>query len=264
MDFDSYQRLLFERRDHGVLLITINRPEKHNAADSRMLAEFTRVWKDVAADETTRAVVITGAGKAFSAGGDLSEEINNLGDFPSVVKTLEEARGLVSNMVECDKPVISAINGPAAGAGLAVALLSDISIIGQDVAFTDGHVKIGLAAGDHSVIIWPLLCGMAKAKYLLLTADRIDGTEAERIGLVSKAVPREEVLDEALRIADQLALSPKYAVQWTKHALNNWLRMAMPAFEASLGYEMLTFFSPDAKEGMGAFLERRSPEFSKD
>ncbi|MBM7365657.1 enoyl-CoA hydratase/isomerase family protein [Gordonia hydrophobica] len=261
MQFDSYQRLLFERRENGVLLITINRPEKHNAADSAMLAEFTRVWKDVAADEATRAVVITGAGRAFSAGGDLSEEIDKLDDFPSVVKTLEEARGLVAGMVECDKPVVSAINGAAAGAGLAIALLSDISIIGEDVAFTDGHVKIGLAAGDHSVIIWPLLCGMAKAKYLLLTADRIDGREAERIGLVSKAVPREEVLTEALRIADQLARSPRYAVQWTKHALNNWLRLAMPSFEASLGLEMLTFFSPDAKEGMSAFLERRHAQF---
>lgn len=261
MNFEAYERLLFERRSDGVLLITINRPEKHNAADRQMLAEFTRVWKDVAEDDETRAVVITGNGRAFSAGGDLGEEVEKLNDFPAVVKTLEEARGLVSNMVECDKPVISAINGPAAGAGLAIALLADISIIGEDVAFTDGHVKIGLAAGDHSVIIWPLLCGMAKAKYLLLTADRIDGREAERIGLVSKAVPNDEVLTQALAIADQLARGPKYAIQWTKHALNNWLRLAMPSFEASLGLELLTFFSPDAKEGMSAFLERRDPKF---
>jgi enoyl-CoA hydratase len=159
------------------------------------------------------------------------------GGDPSVVKTLEEARGLVVNMVECDKPIISAINGPAAGAGLAVALLSDISIIGEDVQVTDGHVKIGLTAGDHAAIIWPILCGMAKAKHLLLTADRIDGREAERIGLVSKAVAREEVLTEALRLADQLARGPQYALRWTKHALNSWLRMAMPSFEVSLGLE---------------------------
>lgn len=262
MTFESYQRLSFERKPHGVLLVTIDRPEKHNAADSVMLAEFATVWSDIATDAETRVAVFTGRGdRAFCAGGDLDEEKDKLDDFPSVVKTLQEARALVAGMIECDKPVIAAINGPAAGAGLAVALLSDISVIGEDVAFTDGHVRIGLAAGDHAAIIWPLLCGMAKAKYLLLTADRIDGREAERIGLVSKAVARDQVLNEALSIADQLARGPQYALQWTKHALNNWLRLAMPTFESSLGLEMLTFFSPDAQEGMRAFVERRQPQF---
>lgn len=261
MNFDDYQRLSFERQPNGVLLITIDRPEKYNAADQRMLAEFAKVWQDVAADEETRAVVITGRGRAFSAGGDLNEEIQKLDDFPSVVKVLEEARGLVTTMIECDKPVISAINGPAAGAGLAIALLADISIIGEDVKFTDGHVRIGLAAGDHAAVIWPLLCGMAKAKYLLLTADTIDGREAERIGLVSRAVPTETVLNEALEIADRIAQGPQYAISWTKHALNHWLRMAIPTFESSLGLELLTFFSPDAREGMSAFIERRDAKF---
>ena len=262
MDFEEYERLVFERRENGILLITINRPEKHNAADRKMLTEFMTVWKDVADDPETRIVVITGSGRAFCAGGDLNEELEKLNDFPSVVKTFEEARGLVVNMVECDKPIISAINGPAAGAGLAVALLSDISIIGKDVQITDGHVRIGLTAGDHAAIIWPILCGMAKAKHLLLTADRIDGREAERIGLVSKAVAREEVLAEALRLADQLARGPQHALRWTKHALNSWLRMAMPSFEVSLGLEMLNFFSPDTKEGVSAFIERREPKFA--
>jgi enoyl-CoA hydratase len=262
MSFETYERLSFERKDDGVLLVTIDRPEKHNAADARMLSEFTSVWKDIREDPETRVAVITGRGRAFSAGGDLNEERDKLNHFPSVVKVMEEARGLVANMIECDKPVISAINGPAAGAGLAIALLSDISIIGEDVVFTDGHVRIGLAAGDHAALLWPLLCGMAKAKYLLLTADRIDGREAERIGLVSKAVPNAAVLDEALDMATRLAKGPQYALQWTKHALNNWLRLAMPTFESSLGLELLTFFSEDAHEGMTAFLERREPRFT--
>lgn len=263
MTYDKYERLVFERKPDGVLLVTINRPEKHNSADSVMLAEFATVWDDIAKDEETRVAVVTGAGdRAFCAGGDLAEERDKLSDFPSVVKTLHEARALVAGVIECDKPIISAINGPAAGAGLAVALLADISIIGEDVKFTDGHLRIGLAAGDHAAIIWPLLCGMAKAKYFLLTADQIDGREAERIGLVSKAVPREQVLDEALAVAQRLATGPQYATQWTKHALNNWLRLAMPTFESSLGLEMLTFFSPDANEGMSAFLERRKPDFA--
>lgn len=261
MSYDNYKRLTFEHRDNGVLLVTINRPDKYNAADNHLLAEYTQVWTDIANDDDTRVVVITGAGKAFSAGGDLTEEVDKLDNFDAAMRTFTEARGLVGNIIECDKPIISAINGPAAGAGLAVALLADISIIGQTVKITDGHVNIGLAAGDHAAVIWPLLCGMAKAKHILLTGDQITGEEAERIGLVSKAVDKDTVLDEALALADRLAQKPKYALKFTKHALNNWLRLAMPTFESSLGYELLTFFSPDAKEGMTAFLEKRTPEF---
>lgn len=142
-----------------------------------------------------------------------------------------------------------------------MALLADISIIGENVKVTDGHVNIGLAAGDHAALIWPLLCGMAKSKYLLLTGDRIDGAEAERIGLVSKATTDDDVLSEALELADRMAKAPRYALSFTKHALNNWLRMAMPTFESSLGLELLTFFSPDAREGMTSFLDRRKPGF---
>ena len=142
-------------------------------------------------------------------------------------------------MIECDTPIISAINGVAVGAGLAVALMADISIIDQDTRFTDGHIRLGVAAGDHAVAIWPLLCGMAKAKYYLLTSEFIDGREAERIGLVSKALPADEVLPEALAIAERLATGPREAITLTKRALNHWLRQALPNFEASLAYEML-------------------------
>src|SRR3954447_17131598 len=205
MNFDDYKGLVFERRDNGVLLISINRPEKFNAADERMHHEFGKVWLDVAADPETRVAVITGAGKAFSAGGDIEMERRIHADFAEVVHTMYDARDIVLNIVNCDKPIISAINGVAVGAGLAIALMADISIIGEEVRFTDGHMRIGVAAGDHATMIWPLLCGMAKAKYYLLTADFIDGKEAERIGLVSKCTPREEVLDTALEIAHGIA-----------------------------------------------------------
>lgn len=261
MDFSTYERLTFERRDNGVLVVTINRPDRYNAADKVMLKEFVRVWPDISDDPETRVAVVTGAGKAFCAGGDLQEELQKVGDYPSVVTSLEEARKLVENMIGCDKPIISAINGPAAGAGLVVGLMADISIIGEDIEFTDGHINIGLVAGDHAALIWPLLCGMAKAKYYLLTADRLDGRTADQIGLVSKAVPREEVLDEALRIANQLATGPQQAIKWTRRSLNSWLRLAMPAFEASLAMEMITLFSPDVREGISSFLERRDADF---
>ncbi len=262
VNFDDYQRLSFERRENGVLLVHIDRPEKYNAADKRMLTEFVTVWPDIADDEETRVAVVTGRGKAFCAGGDLQEELGRVADYSAIVASMEEARKLVENMVACDKPVISAINGPAAGAGLVVALLADISIIGEDVQFTDGHLNIGLAAGDHAALIWPLLCGMAKAKYYLLTGDRMDGRTADQLGLVSKAVPREKVLTEALGVADRLGRGPQDATRWTKRALNSWLRQAMPAFDASLALEMITLFSDDVREGISAFLERRPADFS--
>jgi enoyl-CoA hydratase len=164
-------------------------------------------------------------------------------------------------MIECDTPIVSAINGVAVGAGLAVALMADISIIDEAAKLTDGHTRLGVAAGDHAVAIWPLLCGMAKAKYYLLTSDFIDGREAERIGLVSKAVPADEVLPEALAIAERLALGPREATMLTKRALNHWLRQALPNFEASLAYEMLNFLGPEAAEGIAALRGRRSPDF---
>ena len=140
---------------------------------------------------------------------------------------------------------------------------SDISIIAADTRLTDGHIRLGVGAGDHAVAIWPLLCGMAKAKYYLLTADFVDGREAERIGLVSKAVPADEVLPQALAIAERLALGPRDATRYTKRALNHWLRAALPNFEASLAYEMLNFLGADAAEGLAALQQKRRPEFPR-
>ncbi|MCH9836533.1 enoyl-CoA hydratase/isomerase family protein, partial [bacterium] len=168
---------------------------------------------------------------------------------------------IVRTMIDCDTPIVSAINGVAVGAGLAVALMADVSVIDEAAKLTDGHIRIGVAGGDHAVAIWPLLCGMAKAKYYLLTADFLDGREAERIGLVSKAVATSEVMPTALGIARKLAAGPVDATQMTKRALNHWLRQALPNFEASLAYEMLNFLGPDAAEGLAALQEKRSPDF---
>ena len=230
--YAKHRGLLFTRPQPGVLLITINRPEKLNAADEDLHEALANVWLDVARDPETRVAVITGAGRAFSAGGDIEMERRALGDYGRVVHTMRQASDLVYNMVNCEKPIISAINGVAVGAGLTVALLADISIIADNARFTDGHVRIGITAGDHSVMLWPLLCGMARAKYYLLTADFIDGREAERIGLVSKAVPPEQLMDEAMAVAGKLANGSQDAIRWTKKALNNWLRQAGPLFDA--------------------------------
>ena len=204
MDYTQYQHLTFERKANGVVLITINRPEVLNATNDRLHWELTQVWLTVDADEDARVAVITGAGRAFSAGGDMNMVEANARDPKRLGRILKEASDLVYNIINTDKPVISAINGVAVGAGLVVALLADVSIISETARFTDGHTKLGVVAGDHAAILWPLLCGMAKAKYYLLTSDFIDGKEAERIGLVSLCVPADQVLPKALEVADKL------------------------------------------------------------
>ncbi len=261
MPLDGYQQLTFDHRDNGVLLITLNRPEKYNAADEQMHAELARVWKDVADDPQTRVAVITGAGRAFSAGGDLGMVERMSGNYEHISHVLDEMSDLVYNMINCDKPIVSAINGVAVGAGTVAALMADIAIAAEDATIGDGHVKLGVAAGDHAAIIWPLLAGMAKARYYLLTGDMMTGAEAERLGMVAKALPRDQVLDEALRIADTLATGSQQSIRLTKRALNSWLRSAGPIFDQSAAYEMLTFFGPDVVEGAAALREKRPPRF---
>jgi len=261
MDYADFKHLTFESKPNGVLLVTINRPEVLNAANARLHWEFTQIWPVVDADPKTRVVVVTGAGKAFSAGGDLSLVENMAGNPDALTRTMREASDLVYNMINLDKPVVSAINGVAVGAGLVVALMADVSIISETARFTDGHTRLGVAAGDHAAIIWPLLCGMAKAKYYLLTADFIDGREAERIGLVTMCVPPDQVMPKALDVADRLARGSQISIQWTKRALNNWLRQAGPIFDQSLALEMLSFSYPDVREGVKAIREKRTPVF---
>ena len=220
------------------------------------------VWLDLAKDDDVRVAVVTGAGTAFSAGGDFGLIQDSIGNGKVIAGTMEEARDIVHNMINLDKPIISAINGVAVGAGLAVALLADISIASEKARFTDGHVRLGVAAGDHAAVIWPMLIGMAKAKYYLMTCEFLDGTEAERIGLVSQVVPHEELMDKAMDVANRLAVGSQQALRYTKRSLNQWLRQAEhTAFDYSLALEMLGFFGEDIQEGLDSVRERRDPKF---
>ena len=261
MDYADYQHLTFDRRPSGVVLVTINRPEVMNATNARLHWELTQVWLTIDADPAARVALVTGAGRAFSAGGDMSLVEEMAGDAAAATRTMREASDLVYNIINLDKPVVSAINGPAVGAGLVVALLADVSIISETARITDGHTRLGVAAGDHAAILWPLLCGMAKAKYYLLTSDFLDGREAERIGLVSRAVPAEKVMDVAWTVAESLARGSQTSIRFTKRALNNWLRQAGPIFDQSLALEMLTFMGEDVREGLRAIREKRAPSF---
>ena len=262
MNYADFQFLKFDHKPNGVLVITINRPEVMNATNGRLHWELTKIWAVVNDDAKTKVAVITGAGdQAFSAGGDLEWVANMVGNPKEIANTMTEASDVVYNMMACDKPIISAINGVAVGAGLAVAFLADISIMAEEAKITDGHVKIGVAAGDHAAILWPLLCGMAKAKYYLMTAEFVSGKEAERIGLVSLCVPRAELMDKAMAVANKLAAGSQQAIRLTKRSLNGWMNVARQIFESSLAMEMLCFLGEDAKEGVASVREKRAPKF---
>jgi enoyl-CoA hydratase len=258
----SYARLKTDVPADGVLRITISEPRKRNAVDMTGHRELAEIWRDVDRDDSVRAVVVRGEGEAFSAGGDLSMIEEMTRDHATRLRVFAEARDIVYNVLNCAKPVVSAIQGPAVGAGLAVALLADISVAGRTARIIDGHTRLGVAAGDHAAIIWPLLCGMAKAKYHLLLCEPVSGEQAERMGLVSLCVDDDQVHDTAMEIAVKLAAGSQEAIRLTKYALNNWLRMAGPAFDASLAMEFLGFTGPDVAEGVRALREKRPPSFS--
>lgn len=258
--YRDFPTLRLETGDNGVLQMVLDAPGL-NSVGPQMHRDLADVWPAIDRDDSVRAVLVRGAGKAFSAGGSFDLIEKTIGDYPGRMQVLREARDLVLNMVNFSKPVISAINGPAVGAGLVVALLSDISVAGRTARLIDGHTKLGVAAGDHAAICWPLLVGMAKAKYYLLTCETLHGEEAERIGLVSKCVDDDEVLATATRIADDLAHGAQDALRFTKHSLNYWYRQFAPAFETALGLEFLGFSGPDVHEGLAAIREKRKPQF---
>src|SRR5580700_6626795 len=258
--YACYTRLKFDRPHAKVLRITMENG-RMNTTDAALHAELGDIWRDVDRDASVNAAILTGAGKVFSAGGDFVIIQENIDDFASRARQWKEARDLVYNIINCSKPVVSAMRGPAVGAGLVCGLLADVSIAAKDARIIDGHTRLGVAAGDHSVIVWPLLCGLAKAKYYLLLCDAVSGAEAERIGLISLAVEDAELDAKAEEIAVRLAEGAQSAIRWTKYALNNWLRMAGPSFDASLALEFIGFSGPEAREGLASHKEKRRPTF---
>jgi enoyl-CoA hydratase len=254
--YDDYTFLKVEPGLDRVLRITMNRPEKLNASGEIGHGEQGRIWREFDADPDMNVALITGAGRAFCAGGDLEA-----GNGP-LATDMRDGRALVRNMIACRKPIVSAINGPAVGGGLAIALLADISIASDKAVLMDGHIKIGLAAGDHGALVWPLSMGMARAKYHLLMCDRISGQEAADIGLVAKCVPHDELMSTAEEIAVRLAQGPQFAIQGTKAALNDWYLQNVSIFEHSLYVEALSATLPDHEAGLAAFRGGNGrPEF---
>ncbi len=262
-DYSRYTRLQFDRPHPRVLRVTMSNGPM-NAADDRLHRELGEVWRQIDADRSVNAAILTGSGGNFSAGGDFALIKDMIADFETRARVWKEARDLVYNVVNCSKPIVSAMRGAAVGAGLVAGLLADISIATRDCRIIDGHTRLGVAAGDHAAIIWPLLCGMAKAKYYLLLCEPMRGEDAERIGLVSLAVDGGELDRKAVEVATRLAEGAQSAIRWTKYALNNWLRQMGPTFDASLALEFMGFSGPEVREGLASHLEKRRPTFPPD
>ena len=262
--YEKYTKFDFDWPASRVLRITLNSPETLNSLDAVGHNQFTYIWREIDDDPDVSAVILTGRGRAFSSGGDFGMIESNINDEVSRLQAWKEARDLVYNIINCNKPIVSAINGVAVGAGLVAALLADISIAGKAARIIDGHTRLGVAAGDSAVINWPLLCGMAKAKYLLLLCEPINGEDAEKYGLVSLCVEDDELQNKALEVANRLVAGAPSAIRWTKYALNNWFRMMGPAFDASTALEMLGFAGSEPREGLASLQEKREPNFDPD
>ena len=259
--YTPFGDLTFDRPVDGVLRITLDGPNL-NAVGPELHRQLAEVWLAVDRDPETNVAILQGAGRGFSAGGSFELIESLLTDYGARLRVMREARDLVLNVINCSKPIVSAIHGPAVGAGLVAGLLADVSVVGRTARIIDGHTRLGVAAGDHAAICWPLLCGMAKAKYYLLTCDTLTGEEAERIGLVSLCVEDDDVQTRALEVATQLAAGAQSAIRLTKHTLNHWYRAQVGVFDASLAYEFLGFGGPDAQEGLASHTDKRPPNFT--
>ena len=261
VDYSRYEALKFNKPAPRILEVILSQPGKLNALDETGHRELAEVWLDIEKDSEISCVLLRGEGGVYSAGGDLKLVEAMANDWEVRSRTWKEARDLIYNILECNKPIVAAFEGPAVGAGLAAGLLADVTVAGRSARIIDGHTRLGVSAGDHSAIIWPLLCGMAKAKYYLMLCETVTGEEAERIGLVSLCADDDKVIETAMGVCEKLVASAPTAVRWTKHALNNWLRMAGPTFDASLAMEFMGFSGPEVREGLAALREKRRPNF---
>ena len=257
---DDYETILIDKRPNGVAVATLNRPEKLNAVNGAMHNELSRIFLDAEADPEIRAVLLTGAGRAFCAGGDFGA-----GSPPGAGggrNMMREARQIVDNLLDCTKPVIAAVNGYAMGLGATIALLADIVVASDKAIFADTHVNMGIGAGDGGAVIWPLLMGVNRAKYYLMTGERLPAAEAERLGLVNFVVEHDVLMERAEEIATRLAQGPGKAISASKVPINTFIKMVSNlVLPISLSLEEASMASTDAKEAAAAFVEKREPKF---
>ncbi|MDO8491462.1 MAG: enoyl-CoA hydratase-related protein [Dehalococcoidia bacterium] len=259
--YARYQHLKVDLKD-GIATLTLNRPEALNAINKLMHKELSLIFDDLNQDKRVKAIVITGAGRAFSSGGDLKWFQHILEEPGSLRDLMREARKIVDDMLNVEVPLVAAVNGPAAGLGVTLALFCDIVIASERAKFGDPHVRVGVVAGDGGAVLWPVLVGVHKAKELLMTGDIVDAREAEWIGLINRVVGDDAVVPAAMEMAKRLANGPTLAINFTKMAINKRLKQDVNLIlDTSLAWEEQTFYSEDHKEAVNAFIEKRAPRF---
>jgi enoyl-CoA hydratase/carnithine racemase len=260
MDYSRYHSLSCERQD-TVLIVSLNRPEALNAINAELHTELSHIFADIAQDQETHVVVLTGKGRAFSAGGDIKwfQDLTP----PQLDALFTEARKIIIDLLEVQQPIIAAVHGPATGLGATLALFSDVIFAADNARIGDPHVRVGVVAGDGGAVIWPWLVGVARAKEFLLTGDLLTAVEAERIGLINRVVPAEQLMATAVTFAQRLAAGPTQAIRGTKVSVNKILRdTANLVLDTSLALEKHCFSTADHKEAIQAFVEKREPKFT--
>jgi enoyl-CoA hydratase len=262
MEHAGYERLRIAR-EGPVLRVALNAPDKLNAIDFAMECELLRLFQDLRRDRDTTVVVLTGEGRAFSAGGDLQHNLRLIGDLPMIKQEFDLARRFVNTLLDVEQPVIARIHGDAVGLGATLALLCDVTIMAESARIGDPHVRVGLVAGDGGAVAWPLLVGYARAKRYLLGGELLTAAEAERIGLVTFCVPAAELDATVERWEQRFGASARNALQWTKATLNLGLKaQAAQVLDAGLAYELVSLQSADHREAIECFLAKRAPQFT--
>lgn len=262
MNFEDYETFKFERNGR-ILTATINRPDHMNAINATMHREMASVFYDLQLDPDSDVIVLTGAGRAFCAGGD-TDWFQQMIDTPIMFeRLLPEAKAIVFGLLELEKPIICRLNGAAAGLGATIALMSDIVISSDKAMIGDPHVCMGLVAGDGGCVIWPQLIGFNKAKELLMLGDMLKAAEADKYGLLNHLVPAAELDAKTDEIAGRLVAGATKAIRFTKITANIPLRkIAAELMDASLPYEALTNISNDHQEAVNAFNAKRAAVFT--
>jgi enoyl-CoA hydratase/carnithine racemase len=263
--YSQYNFLTVEIDPNGVATVTMNDPDKLNSIGPENHKELEYIWVDLAKDEAIKAIVFTGAGRAFSAGGDIKKMAARAGTefgLQYALRVPQNTLRIYEHMLLVPQPIIAAVNGDAIGLGMTLALFADMSIVADDARLGDTHVKVGLVAGDGGAVMWPLLVGPQRAKEFLMRGKLLKGAEAAAMNLVNYAFPKAEVLSEAHKIATEIAANPIWAVRWSKASVNKQLKAQLnQILELSIAYESLTMLTHDYKEAASAFAEKRKPEF---
>ncbi|MGE3595712.1 MAG: enoyl-CoA hydratase-related protein [Dehalococcoidia bacterium] len=255
---ENYDQILIEKRPNGVAIATLNQPKKLNAIDPNMHLEVTSLARDFDEDPDVKVLILTGAGRAFCAGGDFSPGRPRF----SGPRIWREARQLVDDFLDCEKPIITAMNGPAMGLGATIALLGDVIIAGRSASIGDTHVRVAMGAGDGGQVYWPLLMGINRAKYYMMTGDVLTAEDAEKLGLVNFVVDDDQLMTRALELADRLAAGPGLAISASKIGINKYIKFVSNlVLPLTLKLQSATLYSEDAEEAIAAFREKRTPKY---